>query len=177
MLSGWSHTYCSWSITSPAISGWGIQAGSFCWIVLGTGALVGPLIAGRIADWAGFRATLRWGFLIQAVAVAAPLLTTGRPILLVSSFIVGVFVPGVAALAIGCTHELTDNDPARQAKAWSYCITAYAIAQAIAGYVFSFIFSHIENPYPILFASASAALILALTVDVVVNVNSRMQDK
>jgi hypothetical protein len=39
----------------------------------------------------------------------------------------------------------------------------------VAGYGFSYIFSNIENPYPILFVSAAVALIAALILDVIVS--------
>jgi predicted MFS family arabinose efflux permease len=149
--------------------GRGIQAGSFCWIMFGAGAVIGPLIGGHAGDRVGFRVALRSAFLLQAAAVAVPLLTTAGPILMLSSFIVGAFVPGIAAITLGRTRELIHGDPAAQAAAWGYCTTAFAVGQAVAGYGFSYIFSHVENSYPILFASASAALIVALVVDVSVS--------
>jgi predicted MFS family arabinose efflux permease len=149
--------------------GRGIQAGSFCWIMFGTGAVVGPLIAGFAGDRMGFREALRSAFLIQAVAVVVPLLMTSGAALLLSSFIVGAFVPGIVAITIGRTRELIPDDPLRQAVAWGYCTTAFAVGQAVAGYGFSYIFSNIENPYPILFVSAAVTLIAALILDVIVS--------
>ena len=149
--------------------GRGIQAGSFCWIVFGVGAVMGPIIAGHAGDRVGFRAALRLAFLIQAAAVAVPLLTTSGTGLLLSSFIIGAFVPGIVAITLGRTRELIPDDPSQQAAVWGYCTTAFAIGQAAAGYAFSYVFSQVENPYSILFAAASAALILALVLDIVVS--------
>jgi predicted MFS family arabinose efflux permease len=148
--------------------GRGIHAGSLCWITFGMGAVIGPLISGHIGDRIGFRATLRWALLIQAVAVAVVLIASG-PILLVSSFIIGAFVPGIVAITIGRTRELIRNDPTAQAAAWGYCTTAFAIGQGAAAYAFSFIFSHVGNAYPVLFVSASIALMVALSIDFAAN--------
>src|SRR4051794_7436607 len=127
--------------------GRGIQAGSLCWIVFGVSAVTGPMIAGFAGDRVGFRAALRSAFLVQAMAVAVPLLTTSGAALLLSSFIVGAFVPGIVAITLGRTRELIPDDPSRQAAAWGYCTTAFAIGQAIAGYGFSFIFATVGNAY------------------------------
>jgi hypothetical protein len=74
-----------------------------------------------------------------------PLFSTSGPLLTLSSFIVGAFVPGIVAITIGRTRELIPGDPSDQAAAWSYCTTAFALGQAIAGYGFAYIlpiFSH-----------------------------------
>jgi len=148
--------------------GRGIHAGSLCWIIFGMGAVIGPLISGHIGDRIGFRAALRWALLIQAVAVAVVLVPSGA-VLLVSSFIVGAFVPGIVAITIGRTRELIGNDPNAQTAAWGYCTTAFAIGQGVAAYAFSYIFSHVENAYPILFMFASVALVVALSIDFAAN--------
>src|SRR4051794_21809624 len=148
--------------------GRGIQSGAFCWIVFGVGAVIGPMVAGYAGDRIGFRAALRSAFLIQAAAVAVPLLTTSGGGLFLSSFVVGAFVPGIVAITLGRTRELIPDDPLRQAAVWGYCTTAFAIGQAAAGYAFSYVFSQAENPYSILFAAASATLILALVLDIAV---------
>ena len=145
--------------------GRGIQAGSFCWIVFGGGAVIGSMVAGHAGDRIGFRAALRSAFLIQAAAVAVPLLTTSGAGLLLSSFIVGAFVPGIVAITIGRTRELIPDDSSQQAAVWGYCTTAFAIGQAIAGYGFSYIFATVDHAYPVLFALAGASLLIALTID------------
>ena len=148
--------------------GRGIHAGSLCWITFGMGAVIGPLISGHIGDRIGFRATLRWALLIQALAVAVVLVPSGA-VLLVSSFIVGAFVPGIVAITIGRTRELIGNDPNAQTAAWGHCTAAFAIGQAAGAYAFSYIFSHLGNAYSVLFVSASVALVVALSIDFAVN--------
>jgi predicted MFS family arabinose efflux permease len=148
--------------------GRGLHAGAVYWIVFGVGALVGPILGGHAGDRIGFRTALRLAFVIQAGCVALPLLSTGTPSLMLSSFVVGAFVPGIVAITIGRTRELIPADPAAQAAAWGYCTTAFAIGQAVAGYGFSYIFAQTENGYPALFALAAAALLLALMIDLVI---------
>ena len=145
--------------------GRGIRAGSLCWIVFGVGAMLGPLIGGHVGDRVGFRVALRAAFLIQAASVTVPLLTTADAALLLSSFVVGAFVPGSVAITIGRTRELIADDPPRQAVAWGYCTTAFAIGQAVAGYGFSFIFATAGEAYSLLFALAGAAFLAALATD------------
>lgn len=65
--------------------GQGIAAGSYYWVLYGIGAVVGPLLTGHLADRAGFAAALRAAFLIEAVAVALPAVTTSPAALIVSS--------------------------------------------------------------------------------------------
>src|SRR5205085_9073840 len=96
---------------------------------------------------------LRLAFVAQALCVALPLVTVSSIGLAVSSFVVGAFVPGCVAITIGRTRELIPGDPARQAAAWGFCTTAFALGQAISGYAFSFIFcadgERLPNPLPV----------------------------
>jgi predicted MFS family arabinose efflux permease len=146
--------------------GQGLHAARY-WVIFGVGALVGPLAGGHLGDRIGFRTALRLAFAAQALCVALPLVTVSGIGLAISSFVVGAFVPGIVAITIGRTRELIPGDPARQASAWGFCTTAFALGQAIAGYGFSFIFAHSENTYPTLFLLAAVALLLALAIDLV----------
>jgi len=144
----------------------GLEEGALFWIIFGVGAVIGPLIAGYIGGRLGFRATLRMVFLIQATAVAIPLVTATPLPLALSSFLIGAFVPGIVAVTIGRTRELLHHDPEAQAHAWSYCTAAFALGQAVAGYAFSFIFAQANGGYMVLFALGTAAFILALALDI-----------
>ncbi|HEX3952254.1 MAG TPA: YbfB/YjiJ family MFS transporter [Stellaceae bacterium] len=147
--------------------GRGLAAGAMYWIVFGGGALIGPLIGGHIGDRIGFRTTLRATFLLQAGAVALPLLSTAAPFLVLSSFVAGASVPGIVAVTLGRMRELLPGDPNAQAAAWSWCTIAFALGQAIAGYGFSYIFARSANGYPTIFALGAVALLLGLALDFV----------
>jgi len=155
--------------------GRGLHEAAQYWIVFGVGALAGPMVGGYLGDRIGFGRALRLAFLVQALCVALPLTTTAAPVLLLSSFVVGAFVPGIVAVMIGRTHELLPGDPGRQAAAWGLCTTAFAIGQAVAGYGFSYIFAHSENGYPSLFLLAAGALLLALAVDLAFGKTPRLR--
>jgi predicted MFS family arabinose efflux permease len=148
--------------------GRGLGSGGRYWIVFGAGALIGPLVAGHLGGRFGFRALLRTAFVFQAAAIALLLVAASPPALALSSFAMGMSVPGIVATVIGRTHELIPHDPARQAAAWSFCTLAFALGQAIAGYLCSYIFAHSANGYPALFALGAAAMLAALAVDLAV---------
>jgi predicted MFS family arabinose efflux permease len=147
--------------------GRGLASGGRYWIVFGAGALIGPLVAGHLGGRFGFRALLRAAFIWQAGAVALLLFAVTPAALAVSSFVMGASVPGIVATVIGRTHELVPHDPARQAAAWSFCTLAFAIGQAISGYLYSYIFAHSANGYPVLFTLGAAAMLAALAVDLI----------
>jgi predicted MFS family arabinose efflux permease len=147
--------------------GQGLHAAATYWVIFGIGALVGPIAGGYLGDRIGFRAALRLGFVVQALCVALPLVTSSATGLAVSSFVVGAFVPGCVAITIGRTRELIPDNPAGQAAVLGFCTTAFALGQAIAGYGFSFIFARAADGYPILWACGAAALLLALAIDFV----------
>jgi len=144
--------------------GRGIDAGGFYWTIFGIGAVTGPLLAGVIADRVGFRRTLQASFLVQAVAVAALAVSEGSIALIVSSAVVGLFVPGVVPLVLGRMHELVHEARARQ-TAWSWCTTAFAVGQAAAAYGFSYLFAQTGGTYALLFALGAAALLIAFVLD------------
>jgi hypothetical protein len=69
------------------------------------------------------------------------------------------------ALTIGRTQELVFDDNSRRA-AWRACSMIFAISQAAAAYLLSYIFAQSHN-YGILFALGAVALFLGLLLDIV----------
>lgn len=145
--------------------GKGVDAGAQYWVLYGLGAMVGPLLSGHLADRTGFGPALRAAYLIQAVAVALPLLGLGPAGLIVSSIVVGAFTPGIVPLVLGRVNELLVHHPAQQKGAWSTATTSFAILQAVSAYGLSFLFSASGGNYLMLFVIGAAALVLALAVD------------
>jgi predicted MFS family arabinose efflux permease len=143
----------------------GLAVGARYWVLFGVGALVGPLFTGHLGDRIGFRAALRLAFVVEALAVALPLASVGTPALVLSSLVVGAFVPGIVAIVIGRMRELVPRDPHGQRAAWGLCTTAFALGMAIASYGFTLLYAFSKNGYPLLFALAAAALLTALAVD------------
>ena len=143
--------------------GQGIDVGARYWVLFGLGALVGSLVAGRLADRIGFALSLRVALLVQAAAVALLTATTSAAALAVSSIAVGMFVPGVVPLVLGRVQELVGHDIDAQRAAWSLATAAFALGQAGAGYGFSLLFA--SRGYALMFDIAVAVFALALLVD------------
>jgi predicted MFS family arabinose efflux permease len=148
--------------------GRGLAAGGGYWVLFGLGAVLGPVLAGRLADRIGFGLALRLAFLIQAAAVALLVVTDGAGGLALSSIVVGAFVPGIVPLVLGRAQELAGPDQGSRSAAWSIATVAFALGQAGAAYGFSFLFAR-TGSYAILFALGAAALILALVIDLAAN--------
>jgi predicted MFS family arabinose efflux permease len=121
------------------------------------------MIAGWLADRAGFASALRLALTLQGAAVLIPVVTESAAALAASSLIVGMFVMGAVPLVLGRVHELVPHDPDAQRAAWSLATVAFALGQAGAGYGFSLLFSY--SGYALLFDFAAGAFALALAID------------
>ena len=114
--------------------GQGIAAGSHYWVLYGIGATVGPLLTGHLADRAGFGPALRVAFLIEAIAILLPALSSAPATMIISSIIVGGFTPGIVPLVLGRIHELLPHSGASQRAAWAQATTTFAMFQAAGAY-------------------------------------------
>jgi predicted MFS family arabinose efflux permease len=150
--------------------GQGLAAGSQYWVVFGLGAMVGPVLAGHLADRVGFGPALRLAYLIQAAAVAIPIFNLGAPWLIASSFVVGAFTPGIVPLVLGRLQELLRHRPSAQRAAWGKATTAFAALQAMAAYAMSYLLVESGGNYALLFGLGAAAVMLALAIDFLANI-------
>lgn len=135
-----------------------IALAGFLWAVFGIGAAVGPFVTGSLADRFGFSKTLVAAFLLKAVGVALPLADTTGPSLFVSSILVGMFTPGIAALVSGYTMALVGV--ATHHRVWGLMTGCFAASQVGAGYVMVFMMTTRES-YHIVFAISALALLAA----------------
>lgn len=147
--------------------GQGIAAGSQYWVFYGLGAIVGPLLTGHLADRSGFGPALRVSFLVEAVAVLLPAISTAPVSLIASSIIIGGFTPGIVPLVLGRIHELVPHSAEQQRAVWGHATTSFALFQAAAAYGFSWLFAHTGGDYLLLFKLAAASVALALAIDLV----------
>ncbi|MGH6880075.1 MAG: YbfB/YjiJ family MFS transporter, partial [Hypericibacter sp.] len=145
--------------------GRGLHEGAFDWVLLGLGALVGPIGAGFLADRVGFRGAMRFALLVQGVIVAATTLLADPIMVAMSSFVMGAFIPGIVPPVLGRLRELHAGDPRRQQRAWARATIAFALMQAAAGYGFSWLYS-VSLDYRLLFGGAAAALLLGFVLDI-----------
>jgi predicted MFS family arabinose efflux permease len=150
--------------------GQGIQVGAEYWVLFGLGATFGPILAGHLADRAGFGAALRLAFLLEAIAVAIPAFGLGQAWLIVSSVVVGAFVTGTVPLMLGRIGELLPHHPAQQKAAWSMATVAFALCQAASAYALSFVFSQSGGNYRLLFSIGAIAMVAALAIDLIATV-------
>jgi predicted MFS family arabinose efflux permease len=142
--------------------GQGLDAGARYWVLFGVGAVLGPMLAGHLADRIGFVWALRLAFGVQAVAVALAVLPAGPLGLALSSLVIGAFVPGVVPLVLGRVHELAPPEHTR--AAWSLATIAFAVGQAAGAYGLSWLFAG-TGDYGLLFGLGAATILLALLID------------
>lgn len=147
--------------------GQGISAGSHYWVLYGIGATVGPLLTGHLADRAGFGPALRVAFLVEAIAILLPALSSAPASMIVSSVIVGGFTPGIVPLVLGRIHELIPHDPSGQRAAWAQATTIFALFQAAAAYGLSYLFARTGGDYTVLFMIGAGAVLASLAIDLI----------
>lgn len=147
--------------------GWGTHEAAVFWVVYGLGAIAGPMLYGALADRLGPAITNRLVLSVQALALAVMMLSQQHLVLILATFIVGTFPPGIVPITLSRLHQLLHFDAVAQNAAWSRATTAFALFQALAGYGYSYLFSHSGGNYHVLLMVAIGALVLALLADVV----------
>ena len=145
--------------------GQGISAGSHYWVLYGIGATVGPLLTGHLADRAGFGPALRVAFLVEAIAILLPALSSAPAAMIVSSIIVGGFTPGIVPLVLGRIHELLPHSSSSQRAAWAQATTTFALFQAAGAYGLSYLFERTGGDYTVLFVIGAGAVAASLAID------------
>ncbi|MGH6708250.1 MAG: YbfB/YjiJ family MFS transporter [Bradyrhizobium sp.] len=147
--------------------GQGISAGAHYWVLYGIGSTIGPLLTGYLADRTGFGPALRVAFVIEAIAILLPALSSAPASMIVSSVIVGGFTPGIVPLVLGRIHELIPHDSNGQRAVWAQATTTFAVFQAAAAYGLSYLFEHTGGDYAILFVIGAGAVTVSLAIDLV----------
>jgi len=145
--------------------GHGIDDAAQIWVLYGIGAILGPMLAGAIADRIGFRYALRSAFAVQACAIAVVASMSDVPLLMASAFLVGGLTTGGVALVLGRVRELTGGQSEPQVAAWSIATVSFAVGQAASAYFYSFLFAEIGS-YGLLFAFGAALAALAFAIDI-----------
>ncbi|MET1026758.1 MAG: YbfB/YjiJ family MFS transporter [Dongiaceae bacterium] len=153
--------------------GQGVAAGSYYWVLYGLGAIVGPLLTGHMADRAGFGPALKVAFLLEAIGIVLPALSTEPASLIVSSVLIGGLTPGIVPLVLGRIHELAPHSAEAQRVVWGRATTMFALFQAAGAYSLSYLFQRSGENYTLLFALGSIAIILALAIDLVMALTIR----
>ncbi|MBS62117.1 YbfB/YjiJ family MFS transporter [Salinisphaera sp.] len=138
--------------------GEGLATGSGYWVVFGLGAMCGPVVAGTLAARLRFQPSLALALTVKTIAVCLPVLSTDWPALALSSFLVGMLVPGVVTLTSGTLSTLVA--PERQQQVWGWATLGFALTQAVAAYGMSWGYEQLGSYRP-LFTIAAVALAMA----------------
>jgi MFS family permease len=133
-----------------------LAAGGFFWAVFGLGAAIGPLLLGNLGDVFGFKRSLIACFLLKSLGVALPLFSSDVVTLFTSSFLVGMFTPGIVTLVSSYTLDCVGAQHHR--KAWGMMTFSFAASQAVVGYLMAFVVTTGESYRPLFLVSASALL-------------------
>jgi predicted MFS family arabinose efflux permease len=144
---------------------WRVPAGSLLWVVFGIGALAGPLSYGAIADRIGFIRTGRLTLVLQVLAAATLVLTSSTTLVLLSAFLLGTYPPGAVPIMLGRVNEVVIGPPSLQQAAWGRATMAFALVQAAAGYLDSFLLTASGGNHRLLFIVAAVAFLSALLWD------------
>ncbi len=145
----------------------GLTVGAHYWVLFGVGAVIGPVTVGYLADRIGFLRALRLGYGLQAVFVGVLIFTDQTMVLVLSSLIMGAFVPASTTLVLGRLRELLAHDPAGQTSGWRLATIAFAVGQATGAYGLSYLFD-LSGNYTLLFGIGGAVLLLALGLNLLV---------
>lgn len=141
--------------------GQGIASGSSYWVLFGVGALLGPLIAGRLADRFGCGPSLRAVLVLHIVSAGLLAFDQSTISLVISSVMVGSAVSGTVPLVLGQTQERI-LCPEAQKAAWGIATATFALGQAAGGYTYAYLFATTDGNFVLLFSLGSIALFLAL---------------
>ena len=117
--------------------GRGLHEGGVFWVLLGAGAVTGPLLAGPLADRVGFARAVLAAYVTLAAAAVVPSLSDARAALAVSALLVGACLPTIGGLVGGWLVEIVG--PVEQRRWWPPLVVAFAVGQAAAGYFFTWL--------------------------------------
>ncbi|MBB6255206.1 YbfB/YjiJ family MFS transporter [Nitrospirillum iridis] len=145
--------------------GRGADMGALYWVLYGLSAIAGPLVCGPVADRIGAGWAYRLSLALQAAAVALLAVSAHPAAIAVATIVLGMFTPGVVPLVLGRIRELLPHSHKLQQAAWSRATTAFALFQALAGYGYSYLFTHSGQNYGLIFLCGAGALVVALIAD------------
>lgn len=143
----------------------GTHTAALFWIVYGLGATGGPMLYGFLGDRLGLGTATRLALALQIAAAVALVLAHHVAGLLVITFILGTYPPGIPPLTLGRIRHTLPHDPSAQSASWSRATTVFALFQALAAYGYSWLFAAAGGDHRVLMLVGAAALGLALLSD------------
>lgn len=143
--------------------GHGTALGSAAWVAYGVGAMAGPVLYGMAADRWGARGSIRVVLALQMLAVVGLALTDKVAGLMALALVIGSFPAGVVPLGLSRMHALVPDPHAREAM-WSRLTVAFALAQAVGGYLYSAVYTWTGGQHVATFWMGAGAFLLAIAV-------------
>jgi predicted MFS family arabinose efflux permease len=143
------------------------EAIALAWVSFGTGAVLGPLIFGRLADGVSGQRGLMGVFVAHGIATLAAASMhlahhVAIPYMLVA-VIGGACIPGIVPFAIARATELGRGDPLETTRVWGGATTAFALAQAAVAYGFGVAYGR-GVTHPVLFMAGGLGAFVAAGV-------------
>ncbi len=144
--------------------GKGSSIGALAWVAYGVGAMAGPVLYGLLADHCGARWAIRLALALQVGCAAALTLVSDTAALVGLSLLLGSFPAGIVPATIARVHELVHDHHARETM-WTRATVAFAVVQAISGYVYSAVYDLSGGRHVLLFGLGGLAFLLSLAID------------
>jgi predicted MFS family arabinose efflux permease len=137
-----------------------ITSGMF-WTVFGIGSLMGPFIAGFIADKVGVYKALLSAFLACFLGITIIVFNKILILYLLSSFLMGFLLPSIVALTSSRLIELVGTEC--HPNFWGKMTLYYAISQVVGAYGMSYLLRRGFN-YTDCFVIAGVAFLIGLII-------------
>src|SRR5260370_27945266 len=102
------------------------------------------------------RTALRVSFLIEAIAVLLPALSSAPIAMISSAVVVGGYTPRIVPLVLGRIHEGLPHDNFSQRAPWAQATTTFALFQAARAYGLSYLFELPGGDSPVPFSIRAA---------------------
>lgn len=137
----------------------GRDAALLQWAILGAGAMLGPVIAGRLVKFGGWRRALISAYLLKTLAIVIPVASHSLLWLSLSSFLIGAMIPGIVSLTSGYLAEIVGVQ--RHKHVWGLATAGFAIVQAASGMAMSAFYDQADSYAP-LFPLAAGLMALGM---------------
>ena len=142
-----------------------IGFGGLSWAIFGLGALSGPILLGRLSDAIGIKQTILLAFALESFAVLIPIFSQSDLAFYLSSFIIGLFTPGMVALT--SAYALSLFGETHYKMVWSNLTLGFSFFQAVGGVIMAFIAKN--DDYIPLFYIAGVFLMISFVLILATN--------